>query len=117
MVNHGKISSNGFGIRGAMQATSGVNDWKALSISGESGAHVVDGYLIVSTWMPYHILIGIHNSSTTTDATVIAKTKESDTEATITIPATGTFLPLPPIGKIKVTGTSDGIVCLFVKKG
>lgn len=88
--------------------------WYNLDISGEAGAHIVSGYLVVDTWKSGEIVFQFHNQSTSASATIIAKDAHGN-ETTIVLPAHGYTGKLPPITHIKVTGTSDNLT-VFTQK-
>lgn len=112
MAKHGQLSQNGYTLEEAARATAGFSTWRTITMST---ATVVDGYGIVSSNYPGMLLVGFHNP-TAGDATIIAKDAEDDSEVTLFIPTGGALFPLPPIGKIKQTGTTDGIVGFFLKR-
>lgn len=85
-----------------------------LDISGESGDHIVGGYLIVDTWKSGEVIVDIHNHNTAGAAAIIA-VDSLDNEFTIGLAAGGFSGRLPLIAKLKVTGTDDDLT-VFTQK-
>lgn len=97
--------------------TAAAADWydsHPLTISGEAAPNVVGGYLLVGVKWANQYVKGFHNNQAG-KATIICQTVNGATDITITLDANAYTGKLPSINKIKVSGTSDGLVCFTQK--
>jgi arginine/ornithine N-succinyltransferase beta subunit len=104
------VLTNGYGIKKSIAMSAGWYDWKALTISGESTD------VTVLTKYSGLALNGIMNN-TANLATVIVKTSATPgTALTLYIPAYSAMYPVPEIATIVKSGSSDGLVLMFLKR-
>ena len=112
----GALSLQSVSLKEAVVSMADFFDFYELDISGESGDHIVDGYLIVKDKWDKCVAKAFHNTNASTTATIIVQTSQGgDVDKTIKVPAEGYTPKLPAITKIKVAGTSNDLV-VFVQK-